>query len=146
MCSSYYFNANSFKRNMIFSYSVLHYFPDLQDFCAVFWQGWATDNRKSITVCFSDLRIYNIWRQIVLLSNDFHMLFFYWNELQILVFQYFRLPCKCDSTCYSFFPAFLEILSLCIVVLTKYNHKFCESLWDLNWVVLPINTLQLYIV
>lgn len=37
---------------MILSYSVLHYFPDLQDFCAVFWQGWATDNRKSSLFAF----------------------------------------------------------------------------------------------
>ena len=36
MCSSYYFNANSFKRNMIFSYSVLHYFQICKTFVLYF--------------------------------------------------------------------------------------------------------------
>ena len=118
---------------------VLIHLPDLQDFCAVFLQGWATDNGNSITLCFSSSRICNIFSWSFHLSNIRCVLFFNRNVFQIFMFQYLRVWCKCSSTCYCFFVVFLKIACLFIVCIAKSKHRFCESLWDLNWAVLRIN-------
>ena len=102
------------------------------------YQDWATDMRKSISVCFSDSRICNICRQTFLPCNICIILFFNRTTFQIFVFHYFRVLCKCCSTCYSFFNSFSEnaVPFYFIVLITKSKQRFCESLWDLNWIVL----------
>ena len=123
--------------------TVLMYFLDLQDMDAVFLEVWATDISKPIAVCFSKSYLQYPLPNI---STQQYLMYIIFSILMCFRYLCFSIPECCAVVALvaiPFLQFFRKYLPFRIFIMKISRLKLLESLWDLNWAVLPIKIQQL---
>lgn len=150
-CASYYFNANFLEHSTteLFRFTLrlpdnFYLLPESARILYCIFERLSYWSQKINYCVLLRLSYFQYLQSNIPASQYFLYIIFHRYGFQMLMFQYFRVPCKCCSICYScnYFADFWKYLPFIFFLIKKCKHRFYELLWDLNWLIPNKSTLH----